>query len=236
MKSINQVPECRRSPAILCGQQDEAAAIVDDDDSHDTTIPPQFIRINIFKSRDSFAEEDFAVGDDYDSGWNYLIQMEEDDWILADSIINLSFVFPEEEVRAHQHDDCRGMFNFFVLKHRRSQSGFVSLIPRLACPPFGVQLDGFDKFWSVDNCHMIFNSIRQIARGLQRLLWRSRKVTFQVTTSKYMCLPAVGSISSINLWLRVLLALAVLLSANQNQYLAGDWPTTVFEQMATWRH
>lgn len=172
MKSINQVPECRRSPAILCGQQDEAAAIVDDDDSHDTTIPPQFIRINIFKSRDSFAEEDFAVGDDYDSGWNYLIQMEEDDWILADSIINLSFVFPEEEVRAHQHDDCRGMFNFFVLKHRRSQSGFVSLIPRLACPPFGVQLDGFDKFWSVDNCHMIFNSIRQIARGLQRLLCR----------------------------------------------------------------
>ena len=84
----------------------------------------------------------FAAG----SGWQYLVQMEEDDWILSDSIINLTFVFPEEEESSHQHEDCRGMFNFFVLKHRRARNGCVSIIPKQACPPFGARLEGFGQY------------------------------------------------------------------------------------------
>jgi hypothetical protein len=69
---------------------------------------------------------------------------------------NLAFLFPAEEViLQHRYDDCCGMSNFFVLKHRCSQDWSVSSIPIMACPPFRGQLEGFDKYWSVDNCQVI---------------------------------------------------------------------------------
>jgi hypothetical protein len=173
VKTIDMVPgSADRFQAIR-----QEAAVHVGNASRGNDIPLQFIQINVFKTRDSFAEEDFAVDGDNsvllssaaDGGWQYLVQMEEDDWILADSIINLSFVFPEEEVSSHRHDDCRGMFNFFVLKHRCARNGSVSCIPKLACPPpFGGQLEGFDQYWSVDHCQVIFVRSNRINTCFQR--------------------------------------------------------------------
>jgi hypothetical protein len=85
----------------------------------------QFVRVNVFKSRSMFSEREFPVNDKILSssangsadGWQVVVQLEEDDWILADAIINLSFVFPED-ILSHGYDDCQGMCNFFVLGHR----------------------------------------------------------------------------------------------------------------------
>jgi hypothetical protein len=105
-------------------------------------------------------------------GWQVVVQLEEDDWILANAIINLSFVFPLEDVLTHAFDDCQGMCNFFVLGHRCSQNGRITSIPKQACPPFPGQLEGFFDCWSVDQCHAIFQGIRHIVRNIQRLLCR----------------------------------------------------------------
>ena len=117
--------------------------------------------------------EDFAVnGDDsvllsspVSGGWKCLVQPNGGRWLDSWGFNNQPVIrFPcEKEVSPHLHDDCRGMFNFFVLKHRRARNGCISpLVPKLACPPFGTQLEGFGQYWSVDNCQVIFNSIRQI--------------------------------------------------------------------------
>jgi hypothetical protein len=53
------------------------------------------------------------------NSWKVVVQLEEHDWILADAIINLSFVILEEDIcSSHCYDDCRGMCNFFVLKYQ----------------------------------------------------------------------------------------------------------------------
>ena len=138
------------------------------------------MRVNVFKSRSLFSDRDFPVDNairfssatSSADGWQVVVQLEEDDWILSDAIINLSFVFPEEDVLAHGYDDCQGMCNFFVLGHRCAQNGRISRVPKQACPPFPGQLEGFFDFWSVDQCQAIFHSIRHIGRALQRLLCR----------------------------------------------------------------
>lgn len=100
-------------------------------------IPLQFIRINnVLKSHVLFAEEDFAGNGDNSvlyspvsgRGKKYLVQMEKVNWILADSIINLSFLLPEVEVSLHRHDECRGMFNFFACAEAVSSASWVCLV------------------------------------------------------------------------------------------------------------
>jgi hypothetical protein len=170
VNNIDMVPEGDRSPGI----QDKAILQEGDCGNSSTNnnhIPLQYIKINVFE------EEDFSTNNGDDSGaaagWKYLVQTEDYEWILVDSVRNLSFVFPAEEViLQHRYDDCCGMSNFFVLKHRCSQDGSVSSIPIMACPPFGGQLEGFDKYWSVDTCQVIFHGIREIGRAIQRVLCR----------------------------------------------------------------
>jgi hypothetical protein len=179
VKSLDMLQESQEFPAI----HEAAAAFLEGHETTDVTrnqIPPQPVKINLFKSRASFENvEEFPVGDsqlssvsDTADGWKHVVQLEEVECILADAIINLSFVFLEEEVNSHCHDDCRGMFNFFVLKYRRARNGSVSVVPKQACPTFGAQLPGFSEYWSIDHSQMIFNSIRQIAHAMQRLLCR----------------------------------------------------------------
>ena len=86
--------------------------------------------------------------------------------------MDLAFVFLEETIKSHCYDECRGMLNLFVLKHRLSRNGRVSSVPRQTCPPFPGYLDGFRECWSVDLSALIFNSIRQIGWAMQRLLCR----------------------------------------------------------------
>ena len=167
VNTIDMVPEGDTPPAI---RHDEQIILQEGGCGNYVTnnnqIPLQYIKVNVFAEDDSVVASAAA-------GWKYLIQREEYEWILADSVTNLSFVFPSEEVISHhRYDDCRGISNFFVLKHRRSRDGSVSSIPIMACPPFGGQLEGFGIYWSVDNCQVIFHSIREIGRSIQRVLCR----------------------------------------------------------------
>ena len=171
--SIDKVPGSKNFPAI---QEPFQVAYC----SGENEGPLQFVRVNVFKSRSMFSEREFPVNDKILSssangsadGWQVVVQLEEDDWILADAIINLSFVFPEEDILSHAYDDCQGMCYFFVLGHRCAQNRCISPMPTQVCPPFPGQLEGFFNYWSVDQCQAIFLSIRHIRRAMQRLLCR----------------------------------------------------------------
>jgi hypothetical protein len=178
--SIDKVPGSENFPAIQERFQEVCRTAAENDEG--TSL--YFVRVNVFKSRSLFPDGDFPVDDktllsrasgavNADDSWQAVVQLEADTWILADAIINLSFVFPEEDVLDHCYDDCHGMHNFFVLGHRCAQNGCISPIPKQACPPpFPGQLEGFFDYWSVDQCQAIFHSIRHITRALQRLLCR----------------------------------------------------------------
>jgi hypothetical protein len=114
--SIDKVPGSKNFPAI---QEPFQVAYC----SGENEGPLQFVRVNVFKSRSMFSEREFPVNDKILSssangstdGWQVVVQLEEDDWILADAIINLSFVFPEEDILSHAYDDCQGMCFFLFL-------------------------------------------------------------------------------------------------------------------------
>ena len=69
-------------------------------------------------------------------------------------------------------DDCQGMSGFFVAKYRIGGDGKVCTIPHHACPPFGGQIEGFRNVWSTDFCELIYKSMLQIRREVQRILCR----------------------------------------------------------------
>lgn len=78
VKSIDMIPESNRYPAICQEPFHEG----DSDNASRNDIPLQFIRINVFKNRASFSEEDFAVNGDnsvlsspVSGGWKYLVQI-----------------------------------------------------------------------------------------------------------------------------------------------------------------
>lgn len=81
-------------------------------------------------------------------------------------------MFKDEDVSTGAFDDCRGMHNFFVLKHRIAQGGTISAIPQHACPPFPGCIEGFHEYWCIDQCKLIYNNIRQIRVDKQRILCR----------------------------------------------------------------
>ena len=184
--SIDKVPGSKNFPAIReCFQEEKVCQTGAAENDGEGMPSPYFVRVNVFKSRSLFSDRDFPVDDEIllsrasggavnaVNSWQSVVQLEEDTWILADAIINLSFVFPEKDVLNHGYDDCHGMHNFFVLGHRCAQNGRISPLPnKQACPPFPGELEGFFDYWSDDQCHALFHSIRHIARALQRLLCR----------------------------------------------------------------
>ena len=118
--------------------------------SSDATMPVQFVKVNLFKYISSFGEGRFPITDEEDTmtstcdnGWKIVVQVDEYCWIPSLAICNLSFVFMYDDVSSGLYDDCRGMYNFFVLKHRVAQKGCVSADPRDACPPFPGCIEGF---------------------------------------------------------------------------------------------
>jgi hypothetical protein len=148
--------------------------------SDDAKMPVQFVKVNLFKFISSFGEGSFPIADEgdtmtctRDNGWKIVVQVDEYCWILSLAICDLSFVFMYDDVTSGLFDDCRGMYNFFVLKHRVAQNGrCVSAVPRDACPPFPGCIEGFHKNWCIDHCKLIFNNIRQIRMDMQRILCR----------------------------------------------------------------
>ncbi len=49
----------------------------------------------------------FSSANDSADGWQVVVQLKEDDWILEDAFFNLSFVFPEDDVLSHGYNDCQ---------------------------------------------------------------------------------------------------------------------------------
>lgn len=144
-------------------------------DDFDDDILVQFAKVNLFKYRSLLSDRDFPAEDNFASsctGWPKVVQVEECEWIPSHSIFGLAFIFMEDDIASHFFDDCRGMSNFFVLKYRRARNGFVSVVPRNACPPFARCIERCHKIWSVDHSQIIFNSIRQIRHDMQRILCR----------------------------------------------------------------
>ncbi|KAI2489041.1 hypothetical protein MHU86_25564 [Fragilaria crotonensis] len=172
VSSIEMVPQSESFPAIQESFEEGSTTSTNE-------MPVQFVKVNVFKNRSLLSDREFPVDDGQSfsttSGgdWQAVVQLEEFDWIKPDAITNLAFVFSDDAVTSHCYDDCLGMCNFFVVKYRLSRNGCILSIPKQACPaPFPAQMAGFRNYWSVDNCSVIFNSIRQIGRAMQRLLCR----------------------------------------------------------------
>ena len=161
--SIESVPRSENHPLIHAPSPDGL----------DDRIAVQFVKVNLFRDHSLFSDRNFP-GDSSSSceGWQSVVQLNEFDWIPSHVIVSLAFIFMEDDIVSSAFDDCHGMANFFVLKHRVDRNGGVSVIPRHACPPFPGRIESFCKIWSVDHCELIFNSIRQIRQDMQRMLCR----------------------------------------------------------------
>jgi hypothetical protein len=109
-------------------------------DNSEDEIPVQFAKINIFQDRQLLSGRNFPPGDDRFDGWHRIVQVDKCDWIPSFFVVGLVFVAFEDDDAI---DDCKGMSNFYVVKHRISGRGDVSLIPRHACPPFPGQIESF---------------------------------------------------------------------------------------------
>lgn len=143
--------------------------------------PLQYLKVNMFRDHSLISDRLFAGHRDTlsktaidKSKWQRLVQLCEYEWIPSTAVVGLSFVFPEAdgELVSHTFDDCRGMFNVYLLKHRIDSAGHISCIPHDSCPPFPSCLESYRKLWSVDHCQMIFNGIRQIRQDIQHSLCR----------------------------------------------------------------
>ena len=151
----------------------------------DDNVPVQFLKVNVFSDHSVISDKlhlrqtessqaSKKNGDKTSTTWQRLVQLSEYDWIPSSAVLGLSFVFPEGDgaLLSHAFDDCRGMFNAYLLTHRMDSAGLISYIPPDSCPPFPSYLEEFRKLWSVDHSQMIFNSIRQIRQDMQRSLCR----------------------------------------------------------------
>ena len=137
---------------------------------NDDRVVVQYAKVNIFKDSQLFCGSNFQVGDDPRllDGYQRIFQLNKYKWIPSYLIVGLTFVSTEDDA----YDDCQGMSNFYVAKHRITEHGHVSVIPRHTCPPFPGRIKSFCEVWSVDHCELIFNSIRQIRQEIQRILCR----------------------------------------------------------------
>ncbi|KAI2506036.1 hypothetical protein MHU86_8357 [Fragilaria crotonensis] len=148
-----------------------------------------FAKVNIFKDRQMLCDTMFPVDDDehgVHTGWQRIVQLNKCAWIPSHLINGLAFVALENKKDAIMRDDCQGMGDFFVAKYRIGGDGMVSIIPQHACPPFAGHIDGFDNTWSTDFCELIFKSMLQIKREVQRILCRvaQSQGDFAVRTAK----------------------------------------------------
>jgi hypothetical protein len=143
----------------------------------DTRMPEQFVKINVFKHLESFSAGGGCLklndSDAYSStsGWQMVVQVDEYFWITSKTICDLCFVFLEKDVASGLFDDCRGMYNFFVVKCRFAQNDIcASTVPPDSCPPFPGNMEGFAKYWCSDQSKILYNNIRQIRNDMQRIL------------------------------------------------------------------
>jgi hypothetical protein len=179
--SVGRVLEVASSIEMV-SQSESFPAIQESFEEGSTTstnkLPIQYVKVNVFKNCSLLSDREFPVDDGQSfsttsgGNWQVVVQLEEYDWIKPAAITNLAFVFSDEAVTSHCDDDCLGMCNFFVVKYRLSRNGCILSVPKQACPPFPGKMAGFRNYWSIDNCSIIFNSIRQIGRAMQRLLCR----------------------------------------------------------------
>jgi hypothetical protein len=186
--------------------------------SNHADMPFQFAKVNHFKhlsASDRTEDQEHAftsTATSDDNSWKNVIQVDEQYWISSRSICNMSFVFTDEDIQSGVFDDCRGIYNFFVVKHRIAKDGCVTIAPRHACPPFAGCMDGFSELYCMDQCKVIFNSIRQIRQDIQRILRRvaqsqgdfaTHKLKLQLPSCSWffikntMALHGIESISSI---------------------------------------
>ncbi len=88
------------------------------------------------------------------SKWQRLVQLcEYKEWIPLTPVVGLSFVFLEDDgkLMPHTFDDCRGVLNVYLLKHRIDSIGHISCIPHDLCPQFPSCLESYCKLRSVDH-------------------------------------------------------------------------------------
>ena len=157
-------------------------------------VSVQYVKVNVFRDQSVISnkvcldQSALSQASNGKSTWQRLVQLCKYDWIPSSAVVGLAFVFPEADnvMLPHTFDDCRGMYNAYLLKYRIDTEGHISCIPSDSCPPFPSCLKPFCKLWSVDHCQMIFNSIRQIRQDMQRSLCRvaQSQGDFSVKTTK----------------------------------------------------
>lgn len=158
----------------------------------DVLLPVQYAKVNVFEDYSLISDKLFLNEAESSAAlngrraWQRLVQLCTYKWIPSSDVVGLSFVFLEEDTTFV--DECCGMFNAYLLKHRIDSSGQISSISRDLCPPFPSCLESFRRQWSVDHCHMIFNSIRQIRQDMQKSLCRvaQSQGDFTVKTTKLL--------------------------------------------------
>jgi hypothetical protein len=138
-------------------------------------VRAHFAKVNIFKDRRMLCDTTFPDDDDehgMHTGWQKIVQLDKCVWIPSNLINGLAFVALENNNDAIMREDCQGMGDFVVAKYRIGGDGHVSTMPQHACPPFAVCIEGFSNVWSTNFCELIFKSMLQIRREVQRILCR----------------------------------------------------------------
>ena len=130
---------------------------------HNVLVQQQYLKVNVFCDQSVISGNHYSrqaetsqtsstSADDIDetasSSWQRVVQLCQYDWIPSSAVAGLAFVLPDDVsnsmmVSQHGYDDCRGMFNAFLLKYRMDSTGHVSCIPVDSCPPFPCLLQGF---------------------------------------------------------------------------------------------
>ena len=174
--AVESIQDLQISPSFRCAMR----AWQEQDSSALTEV--QYVKVNVFEDHALFPNKLFPGKSDQEclsetslAKWQRLVQLCRYVWIPTTAVLGLSFVFPEQadgELVAHTFDDCRGMYNVYLLQHRIDSAGVVSCIPRNECPPFPTFLESFRNLWAVDHSQMIFNGIRQIRQNMQQSLCR----------------------------------------------------------------
>ena len=140
-------------------------------------VPVQFARVNVFKDRRLLCDTQFQAVDDEDDRqnrfdrWQKIVQLDECEWVSSYFVNGLAFVVMESDAIS-MHHECQGMRDFFLAKYRIAGNGNVCIIPPHSCPQFAGCIEDFRKIWSVDFCELIFMSMLQIRREVQRILCR----------------------------------------------------------------
>ena len=140
-------------------------------------VPVQFARVNVFKDRRLLCDTKFQAVDDGDhhdrfDRWQKIVQLDECEWVASYFVNGLAFVVMENDATSAMHHECQGMCDFFVAKYRIAGNGDVCNIPPHSCPQFAGCIEDFRKIWAVDFCELIFTSMLQIRREIQKILCR----------------------------------------------------------------